>query len=77
MLVIYAATSIGSIGSSALSVAGISSVALLGTTAPANAMAVYQAKQQGVLNSSVLVSPVLVPPAVEAILSSPRNRWLR
>jgi hypothetical protein len=37
MLVIYAAASIGSIGSSALGVAGISSVALLGTTAPANA----------------------------------------
>jgi hydrogenase expression/formation protein HypD len=44
------------------------------TTAPANAMAVYQAKQQGVSNFSILVSHVLVPPAVEAILSSPRNR---
>ncbi|MCC7209187.1 MAG: hydrogenase formation protein HypD [Anaerolineae bacterium] len=44
------------------------------TTAPANAMAVYQAKQQGVTNFSILVSHVLVPPAVEAILSSPRNR---
>jgi hydrogenase expression/formation protein HypD len=44
------------------------------TTAPANAMAVYQAKQQDVTNFSILVSHVLVPPAVEAILSSPRNR---
>jgi len=44
------------------------------TTAPANAMAVYQAKRQGVNNFSVLVSHVLVPPALEAILNSPRNR---
>lgn len=44
------------------------------TTAPANAMAVYQAKQQGVKNFSILVSHVLVPPAIEAILSSPGNR---
>jgi hydrogenase expression/formation protein HypD len=44
------------------------------TTAPANAMAVYQAKQQGILNFSILVSHVLVPPAIEAILSSPGNR---
>lgn len=44
------------------------------TTAPANAMAVYQAKQQGVKNFSILVSHVLVPPAIEAILNSPRNR---
>jgi hydrogenase expression/formation protein HypD len=44
------------------------------TTAPANAMAVYQAKQQQVSNFSVLVSHVLVPPAIEAILSSPDNR---
>jgi hydrogenase expression/formation protein HypD len=44
------------------------------TTAPANAMAVYQASQQGVKNFSILVSHVLVPPAMEAILSSPRNR---
>lgn len=44
------------------------------TTAPANAMAVYLAKQLGVKNFSILVSHVLVPPAVEAILSSPRNR---
>ena len=44
------------------------------TTAPANAMAVYQAHRQGVTNFSVLVSHVLVPPAIEAILSSPGNR---
>jgi len=40
------------------------------TTAPANAMAVYQAKEQGKKNFSILVSHVLVPPAMEAILSS-------
>ncbi|MBI5685267.1 MAG: hydrogenase formation protein HypD [Verrucomicrobia bacterium] len=44
------------------------------TTAPANAMAVYQAHRQGVANFSVLVSHVLVPPAMEAVLSSPNNR---
>lgn len=44
------------------------------TTAPANAMAVYQAKQLGLTNFSILVSHVLVPPAMEAILSSDRNR---
>ena len=44
------------------------------TTAPANAMAVYQAAQQRVGNFSLLVSHVLVPPAMEAILSSPANR---
>jgi len=44
------------------------------TTAPANAMAVYQANQQKIENFSVLVSHVLVPPAMEAILSSPHNR---
>ena len=44
------------------------------TTAPANAMTVYQAKQQGIENFSALVSHVLVPPAIEAILSSPNNR---
>lgn len=40
------------------------------TTAPANAMAVFQAKQQGLKNFSILVSHVLVPPAIESILSS-------
>jgi hydrogenase expression/formation protein HypD len=44
------------------------------TTAPANAMAVYQARRQGIANFSVLVSHVLVPPAMEAILASPDNR---
>ncbi|HSQ55220.1 MAG TPA: hydrogenase formation protein HypD, partial [Gemmata sp.] len=44
------------------------------TTAPANAMAVQQARQRGLKNFAVLVSHVLVPPAMEAILSSPSNR---
>ena len=44
------------------------------TTAPANAMAVKQAANSGVDNFSILVSHVLVPPAIEAILSSPNNR---
>ena len=44
------------------------------TTAPANAMAVHQAKEMGVKNFSILVSHVLVPPAIEAVLSSPQNR---
>jgi hydrogenase expression/formation protein HypD len=44
------------------------------TTAPANAMAVYQAKQQGLTNFSMLVSHVLVPPAMEAILTAPQRR---
>ena len=44
------------------------------TTAPANAMAVYQAHRLGVPNFSILVSHVLVPPAMELILGSPANR---
>jgi hydrogenase expression/formation protein HypD len=44
------------------------------TTAPANAMAVYQAAKTGVNNFSILSSHVLVPPAMETILSSPENR---
>ncbi len=44
------------------------------TTAPANAMAVYQAHRLGLRNFSMLVAHVLVPPAIEAILSSPENR---
>jgi hydrogenase expression/formation protein HypD len=44
------------------------------TTAPANAMSVVQAKALGVENFSVLVSHVCVPPAMHAILGSPRNR---
>ncbi len=43
------------------------------TTAPATAMAVFQAAQQGLKNFSLLVSHVLVPPAMEAILSSPNR----
>ncbi|MFN3231337.1 MAG: hydrogenase formation protein HypD [Alphaproteobacteria bacterium] len=44
------------------------------TTAPANAMAVHQAAREGVTNFTVLASHVLVPPAIEAVLSSPANR---
>jgi hydrogenase expression/formation protein HypD len=44
------------------------------TTAPANAMSVFQAKQTATKNYSVLVSHVLVPPAMEAILGSPQNQ---
>lgn len=44
------------------------------TTAPANGMAVYQAHRLGVRNFSLLVSHVLVPPAMEAILGSPHNQ---
>lgn len=44
------------------------------TTAPATAMAVCQARRLGVQNFSLLVSHVLVPPAMETILSSPQNR---
>lgn len=44
------------------------------TTAPGNAMAVWQAKQLGLPNFSILTSHVLVPPAMVAILSSPNNR---
>jgi len=44
------------------------------TTAPANAMAVDLARKQGIENFSVLVSHVLVPPAMAAIMSSPVNQ---
>jgi hydrogenase expression/formation protein HypD len=44
------------------------------TTAPANAMAVWRAKELGVENFSVLVSHVTVPPAMVALLASPDNR---
>ena len=44
------------------------------TTAPANGMAVWQAKREGLRNFSMLVSHVLVPPAIRLILSSPSNR---
>jgi hydrogenase expression/formation protein HypD len=44
------------------------------TTAPANAMAVAEARRQGLTNFSILSSHVLVPPAMRALLSSPTNR---
>lgn len=44
------------------------------TTAPANAMAVLQARRSGLRNFSLLVSHVLVPPAIEALLTAPDNR---
>jgi hydrogenase expression/formation protein HypD len=44
------------------------------TTAPANAMAVKEARRRGLKNFSILGSHVLVPPAMEAILSSGENR---
>lgn len=40
------------------------------TTAPANAMAAWQADHEGIENFSLLVSHILVPPAMEALLSS-------
>lgn len=44
------------------------------TTAPANAMSVHLAKRRGLKNFSVLVSHVLVPPAIAAIMASPGNK---
>ena len=44
------------------------------TTAPATAMAVHEARRRGVRNFSLLVSHVLVPPALRAILDAPRHR---
>jgi hydrogenase expression/formation protein HypD len=44
------------------------------TTAPANAMLAWRARQEQMNNLSLLVSHVLVPPALEAILQSPDNR---
>lgn len=44
------------------------------TTAPANAMAVSLAAKDNLDNFSVLISHVLVPPAMEAIMTSPINR---
>lgn len=43
------------------------------TTAPATAMTVLQAQREGLTNVSLLVSHVLVPPAMEAMLSDPAN----
>ncbi len=44
------------------------------TTAPANAISVVKARNQGIRNYSMLVSQVCVPPAMHAILGSPANR---
>jgi hydrogenase expression/formation protein HypD len=44
------------------------------TTAPANAQALWQAKQEGLRNFSMLAAHVLVPPAMRAILGSPDCR---
>jgi hydrogenase expression/formation protein HypD len=44
------------------------------TTAPPNAMAVWMARQRCLTNFSVLVSHVLVPPMIAAILQAPGNR---
>ena len=44
------------------------------TTAPMTAMAAHQAQALGLKNFSLLVAHVLVPPAMEAILSSPANK---
>ncbi len=44
------------------------------TTAPPNAMTVYMAKKLGIENFSLLVSHVRVPPAIEAIMTSPDCR---
>ena len=44
------------------------------TTAPANAMAAWQAKREGLTNFSMLVSHVLVPPAIRALMVSQTNR---
>ena len=44
------------------------------TTAPANALAVSRARALGVENFSMLVSQVLVPPAITAVLQSPGSR---
>jgi hydrogenase expression/formation protein HypD len=44
------------------------------TTAPGNAMTVYQAKKSGIKNFSILVSQVLIPPAMRVILNSENNK---
>ncbi len=44
------------------------------TTAPATALAVYQAAQKAVTNFSLLASHVLVPPAMSALLADPDCR---
>jgi hydrogenase expression/formation protein HypD len=44
------------------------------TTAPANAMLAWRAREESLNNVSLLVSHVLVPPALEAILGASDNR---
>ena len=44
------------------------------TTAPANAMTVQMARKLGIPNFSLLVSHVLVPPAITALMDSPTRR---
>lgn len=44
------------------------------TTAPANAMAAWQAKREGLTNFAMLVSHVLVPPAIRALMAAKNNR---
>ncbi len=44
------------------------------TTAPMNALSVKRAKELGLKNYSILCAQVLVPPAIEALLSDPNNR---
>ena len=44
------------------------------TTAPANAMALVQARRLGLANFSAIVSHVLVPPAMAYVLQTPGNR---
>ncbi len=44
------------------------------TTAPPNAMAAWQARELDLRNFSLLVSHVLVPPAIRTLLGSPFNR---
>ncbi|HEX5167602.1 MAG TPA: hydrogenase formation protein HypD [Cyclobacteriaceae bacterium] len=44
------------------------------TTAPANALSIIQADKMNVSNYSIIASHVLVPPAMEAILSDPETR---
>lgn len=44
------------------------------TTAPANAIAAWQARREQLTNFSMLTSHVLVPPAIRALLASRQNR---
>ena len=44
------------------------------TTAPANGMAILQARRRGLHNFSALVSHVRVPPAIRLVLDDPDNR---